>query len=529
MRHAVLALVLVATISAPLAARGAAVADDPWATARARGAAYADCARNARRLLQGWLDVKRDLKTQLYSWGRAWDYHNEAADHYSSLVLIARCVAPEHIQPGGPLHQTLVSMQRLCSTPSGIPTAYDLRTHKPGKPASLAALSEWLRDGLIRICENLGTDNDWYRELVRLTDAMLAEADRRGGPHKAFSGHEPAGHMLQTLARLHAMSGDERYLAAAEAIADPWLLGSQDWVRSIRFGDHGCELVPGLAELFALECQLKRPKARAYREPMQKLLDRILATGAHPDSGLFRRGSAQPPDTWGYVLFSYDCFDRGTGGSRYRDAIVKPLRWLAANRARYPELKASLWPWSTSSDNWSDSYESFIVLWNRYRDVPDAFAWLDWATRQHIHRRHPDRRFGPFTGGHFDGSTGRTLCLHAMLCSQGVRAFPFAEGLRLGAVQQEGELFLLLGADEPWAGHLRLDGPRTRHGRATIDWARVNEMPQWFVVQPRGRYAVTIGGDPPASFSGRQLIEGHLRLAVPPGAPRRIRIRSVSQ
>jgi len=124
------------------------------------------------------------------------------------------------------------------------------------------------------------------------------------------------------------------------------------------------------------------------------------------------------------------------------------------------------------------------VLWNRYPDVPEAFEWLDWATRQHIHRRHPDRKYGPYTGGHFDGSAGRTLCIHMMLCSQGVRALPFAEGLRLGAVQRGGELFLTFESEAAWEGRLLFDGPRTQHKGATLDWARINEMPQWFVVRP---------------------------------------------
>ena len=510
--------------SAPPASAAEAEAPDPWASARARGAIYADCGRNARRLLQGWLDLKRDPQTHLYSRGRAWDYHNEAADHYSSLVLIAFCTQPDLNEPGGALHQTLASAQKLCATPSGIPTTYDLRTHKKGKPASLAALSEWLRDGLIRICELLGTDNDWYRELVRLTDAMLAEADRRGGPRKAFAGHEPAGHMLQTLARLHAMSGDAKYIEAAEAIADPYLLESDAWIAKVRFRDHGCEVVPGLAELFALECQLKRPKATAYREPMRKLLDRILKTAAHPETGLFRRGNAQPPDTWGYVLFGYENADRGTGEARYRDAILKPLRWLAAHRTRHAELKTTLWPDSRSSDNWSDSYESFIVLWSRYRDVPDAFAWLDWATRQHIHRRHPDRPYGPYTGGHFDGSTGRTLSIHRMLCSQGVRALPFAEGLRLGAIERDGVLFLTVESDAAWDGKLLFDGPRAEHKAATLDWARINEMPQWFVARPDRSYAVTLDDAEPKTLAGSALLRG-LRLRVETGATRRIHIR----
>ena len=502
---------------------------DPWNEARRRGAIHADCARNASRLLQGWIDLKQDPHTHLYSRNRRWDYHNEAADHYSSLVLVAFYVAPALIQPGGDLYLTLANSQKLCATPSGIPTLYDLKARKPGPKASLGHLSEWLRDGLIRIVELLGTYNIWYRELQRLTDAMLAEARRKGGYAKAFTGTEPPGNMLQTLARLYAMSGKDKYLTAAEQMADPYLLAPHKALADLRFGDHGCELVPGLAELFVLECRLKRPKATQYREPMRKLLDRIVATGANPDTGLFCRRHkgkpTQPPDTWGYVLFAHQNYDSGTGEERYTTAIEKPLRWLVEHRPSYAKLKNTLWPRSKSSDDWSDSHESFIVLWNRYPRVPGAFDWLDWATRQHIHRRHPTRKYGPYTGGHFDGSTGRSLCIHMMLCSQGLRALPYTEGLAIGALQRGHDLMVSVEAPSAWTGKLLFDGPRTVHKAATIDWARLNEMPQWFVAQPTTHYAVSINGAPPVAMTGAQLLAG-LPIALTPNTPRRIRITS---
>ena len=262
-------------------------ASDLWHICQTRGKIYADCGRNVSGLIRGWIQLKRDPKTHLYSRGRTWDYHNEAADHYSSLVLMAYYVAPEHNEPGGTFHQTMVNSRKLCATSSGIPAVYNLKTHQPDRMASFGELSEWLRDGLIRIVEAAGTDNIWYEEMVRLTDAMLAEAERRGGVFSAFTGHEPWGNMLQTLARLYAFSGDEKYLLAAEQIADRLLLDPEHALQRIRYQDHGCELTPGLTELFVLESKLRRPKAEEYRKPLERLLDRILADAAHPVTGLF--------------------------------------------------------------------------------------------------------------------------------------------------------------------------------------------------------------------------------------------------
>jgi hypothetical protein len=334
------------------------------------------------------------------------------------------------------------------------------------------------------------------------------------------------------------MSGKEQYLTAAETLADSVLLGEQRPLAWDRFGDHGCELVPGLGELFVLECQRRRAKALAYREPLQRLLDATLAAGAHPVSGLFcqskpapngQRSWQRPPDTWGYVLFTYENYDRATGAKRYRAAIEKPLRWLLQHRHEYASLKDTLWPNSRSSDDWSDSYESMIVLCNRYPQVGDAFSWLDWATLQHVHRRQPSSQhpYGPYTGGHFDGSTGRTLCMHMMLCSQGVRVVPFGEGVEVGAVPQDNGLLLTLRAERPWAGRLAFDGPRGEYPTAIIDWARLNEMPQWFVVRPQGKYGVRFDDGPVLIVAGSVLLAG-LPVRVESKSLRTLRVMRAS-
>ncbi len=502
-----------------------------WDTCEARATTYADCARNVHGLVRGWIERKRDPKTHLYSRGKIWDYHNEAADHYSSLVLMAYYVAPEHNRPGGTFHNTLVNSRRLCATPDNIPTLFDLRTQQPGRKATLAELSEWLRDGLIRIVEVTGTDNIWYEEMVRLTDAMLAVARDRGGAFSAFRGHEPWGNMLQTLARLYVFSGDEDYLLAAEEIADRLLLDSKHAIEQVRYRDHGCELTPGLAELFVVESKLHRSKAESYRLPLKRLLDHILAAAAQPATGLFSvRSEAgdqwlQPADTWGYVLFAYENYDRATGDGHYRPAIEKPLRWLLEHRADFDSYKQSRWPRAVSADDWSDSYESMVVLWNRYPQVGSGFAWLDWATLQHVHRR-PGGDFGPYTGGHFDGSTGRTLCIHMMLCSQGVRAVPFQPGVGVGALQQNGTLLLTVRSDAPYSGKLCFDGPRTEYRQAAIDWARINEMPQWYVVRPEAEYSVTVGRQPPRRLPGRQLLDG-IAIEMDPQTPLKIHLKRV--
>jgi hypothetical protein len=166
-----------------------------------------------------------------------------------------------------------------------------------------------------------------------------------------------------------------------------------------------------------------------------------------------------------------------------------------------------------------------LVLWNRYRNVEDVFDWLDWSTLQHCHRRFPNKKYGPYTGGHFDGSTGRCLCLHMMLCSQGVRVAPFAEGVGVGAAQRDGELLLTVRAAARWSGILRFDSPRCEYGAAKINWARLNEMPQWFVVRPEKRYYVQVDGSDGIIVDGDKLIDG-FPVTVDENQIRRIRLRA---
>jgi hypothetical protein len=524
------------------------VADtDHWRESQIRGKIFAECSRNARQILHGWIEHRRDPETHLYSRDGTWDWHNEAADHYSSLVLMAHIVDPQLIDREGTLHQTLLNATRLCETPSGIPATYNLATCEQG-PATVGQHSEWLRDGLVRIVEVLGTDNDWYREMVRLVDAILAQADRAGGLPTIARDAESRGNLLQTLARLYVCSGDERYLRAAEQLADEYLTGDPiDTVGDVDFADHGCELVPGLAELFVAESKRQHRKERLtvgqsqnvtptqrYRRSLQQLLDRILHAGRHPQTGLWYRSvdlrtgrgsGSPPPDTWGYVLFAFENYDRATGENRYRDAIRKPVKWLVDHRAEHACHRDHLWPACSSLDDWSDSYESMIVLWNRDRQLRGVFDWLDWATHQGGHRRHrPDAPYGPGNGGHFDGSTGRTLCLHMLLCSRGVRAVPCPNGLRLGGTQRDDRLYLSVSSEGNYCGRLVFDRPRNEHPTATIDWARINDMPAWFVVRPEREYSVRFDGGEPTMIAGKKLING-IEISISGGQALRIEVR----
>ena len=55
-----------------------------------------------------------------------------------------------------------------------------------------------------------------------------------------------------------------------------------------------------------------------------------------------------------------------------------------------------------------------------------------------------------------------------------------------------------------------------------MDWARINEMPQWFIVQPGKRYSVAVDGGQPVEVESGDLVTG---LPIDLGAKSIQRIR----
>ena len=159
--------------------------------------------------------------------------------------------------------------------------------------------------------------------------------------------------------------------------------------------------------------------------------------------------------------------------------------------------------------------------------MPDVPEWLDWTTWVGGLRRQASPHYGPGVGGHTDGCIGRNLCAHMMLQSQGVRAVPWQEGLRCGAVQSNGSLCLFVQSEKSWSGRLCFDRPRNVYPLATIDWARINEMPQWYVVDPRATYEVRTDGAAPMRVRGESLIHG-IEVQLKPAQQRRFEVRKAN-
>ena len=110
-----------------------------------------------------------------------------------------------------------------------------------------------------------------------------------------------------------------------------------------------------------------------------------------------------------------------------------------------------------------------------------------------------------------------------LLCSRGVRAVPCPDGLRLGGKQRGDRLYLSIRSEDDYRGRLLFDRPRNEYPTATIDWARINEMPAWFVVRPEHDYSVRFDDCDPVPIPGQTLING-IDMTVGAGQTRRIEV-----
>jgi len=265
---------------APLTAQEHARALDELAQARAAGDAGAAAAVNgrlaharlrARRVLDYWL-ARRDPESGLWAHteGRPrWVPQNTGADLWPHLLSAARELAPEY---AATVASALARERAVCGALPCTVLLSPPRSARPPMTFRLSQAAEYAADGLLPPAERYG-GGPWFDRLVEVANAVVDEI----GPRAATGDSETDGNLLQTLARLAHATRDDRIVAAAERIADRYLLewvpaagglppGSWDFDRGapvssvFRFRDHGAEILPGLAEVYVAERALGRPR-----------------------------------------------------------------------------------------------------------------------------------------------------------------------------------------------------------------------------------------------------------------------------
>jgi hypothetical protein len=440
---------------------------------------------------------------------RLYTPHNSGADLYPYLILTAELTDPDLYR--GRMMEMLRNEIRYTNVTASIPGNLSLKTGELG-PASMFGAGEYAKDGLLTVTEYLGR-TPWYTRMVDMVaDAMdHASIESRFGKLPA-SDSELNGDYLQVLARLGNMTGDQRFVDWARRIADAYLdevlPGSHDvpsgkWDFSthtgdqhLRLRDHGNELVVGLVLQFANEQRWKTPRAEQWRPKIARMLDRILES-ANGDGLLYddvatdtlKSFTQQLSDNWGYIYGAVYTFYQCTGETKYRDAVVKVLKNLPKYRKYVWEPRPREQQLTLGSfDGYADTIESALYLVAR-EPVPEALDWIESEMQVMLDMQRPDGHIEYWYG---EGNFNRTAMLYALMQSRGVRPAHWMPGMQIGAAQDGARLRLRLTlpsgmTDTP----VRFD--YARHKRVlNLDknYVRLNEFPEWFVVDENTLYRV---------------------------------------
>jgi hypothetical protein len=495
--------------------------------AATNGARSEEVFRRTYRMMQAWL-AYADPRTLLlpdflpgYRRGNRpldlYTPHNSGADNYPYLVATAYFT--DRAAYEGRMREMLRNEIRYTTVVDGIPGNLELKTGTLG-PMSLFGAAEYAKDGLIAITELLGR-TPWFYRMADMTAAVMEHAPVPSpyGP-LPDAGAELNGDVLQTLVRLAVMTGDRRFLEWAERIGDAyvqdvlpynhdlpgytWDFQKHEGPDRMRLRDHGNEMVVGLSLLHALESDRGAPRAGAWRAPLSRMLDRILAS-ANPDGMLYdeiRPSDLQPlqphlSDNWGYVYGAVYTHYMLTGESRYRDAVLRVLRNL-------PKYRGHDWE-NGSQDGYADAIESALYLVAR-EPVPEALDWIESEVKTLIAFQQPDGTVERWYG---DGNWARTLLLYAMMKTQGCFLDGWSEGVRLGAVREGERLYVSLEAPAGWKGKLRFDYARHRRElNFDRNYVRLNEWPEWFTVDENRLYRLVDGSGREDIRLGADLKDG---------------------
>ena len=471
----------------------------------------------ARAVHDAWM-TRRHPATKLFPRGprsAVWNYRDTAADFFGFQLQAGLRLRPESLPA---LRESLAAEAAL--EPDGaLCLPVDSATARPVSADAeerLFASSEYVKDGLISVFERFGAEPAGPR-LLEVLDAVLAHSAHasRFGPIPG-RGSEVNGNVLQVCSRLSFAADTPKRRAAyaemaarvADAVTGQMLpacnglpvrtfdyAGSRAVETHIKLRDHGNEVVPGLAEAYAMAVARRAEdpqwaaRAGRWAEPVARMMETVLDKGRDADgvplsaidTATLTITDTRPSDNWGYLLNGVLLF---TQAARQHGALpAERLDALDARADRTATAVAALYgaPWEGSAvDGYSDTLES--ALYVAHHRPPLAGVLLPWVDDQVgllFARQQAD---GFVTGNYLDGNVIRTALMYADQKAGGWRVEPFRDDVRVGDARAAdgGRAVLLVAADRPYAGTLVPDPPRhRRHMRLPWDWPRLNSWPEW--------------------------------------------------
>jgi hypothetical protein len=472
----------------------------------------------SRKFIDGWLphaDAATGLIPRNLNESRDfWNGRDAAADNWPFMVLTAAMTDRPLFE--GRMLEMLRAETKLTCRVDRIPDDYSFskkgwRREKLDLDAIIFDGAEYVKDGLQPITEWLGP-SPWSERAIGIVDDIWKNA-----PIETPFGKIPTlnfevnGDLLQACSRLYWFTGERKYLDWAMRLGDYYLLGNHHPTRdmkSLDLGDHSCEVINGLSELYVACAHAAPEKREAYRKPLHELYDRLLEIACNEHGLIYLRvntrtgeHSKELTDNWGYNydgLYTAYLLDKKTA---YRDAVRKAL----GNLKEHYTGQGGMCQCRTA-DGYADSIEGAITLLNR-EWVPSAAEWVDAEIKTMWGRQHPD---GIIEGWHGDGNSARTSLMYALWKTQGVTAQPWRPDVRFGAVREEGQVCLTVTAGQPWAGKLIFDKQRHKlNMRLPLDYPRINQFPEWFTVQAGVRYEISnLNSGEKQVRTGQELLDG---------------------
>ena len=442
-----------------------------------------------------------------------WNAHNAAADNYSFMVLTSYILDRPLYE--GRMREMLRAEKGLTARIKSLPDSYsfsrqDFQFELTDTARIIFGASEYIKDGLIPLMEYCGPSpwNDRLMEMITDLSGVIEVVDKNlfNNPTTA---DEVNGEMLQALSRIYWMTGEEKFMDWAVRIGDSYLLTDRNPLYSQRFRlrDHGCEILGGLSELYFLLHFIRPDKKTEYREPLVRLMDRILVIGRNEDGMFYNEINPEMSsvidstlvDNWGYLYNAYYTLYLLDGLDRYRKTIVESMQLLSKKYRNYP------WE-GTSQDGYADAIESAINLYNR-EPQKEVAEWIDSEIRVMWQKQQPD---GIIEGWHGDGNFARTTLMYCLWKTQGVTLKPWTPGLEIGGFQGNDTLYLSLRSTTKWSGRITFDFPRhQKYLHLPIDYPRINQFPEWYTVNEGSIYRVQINpGNRSMEYQGSTLRNG---------------------
>lgn len=472
------------------------------------------------RFVNGWL-TKTDnttglIPTNLTRKTDVWEPHNSAADNYAFMVLTAFLLDKELYN--GELLEMLKTEKELTSRVNSLPDTWsffkqNFLTDEPQPGNIIFGSSEYIKDGLIPLMEYMG-QSPWNDRMMEMLDDLQEYMKEAGSleavyPERIASVEEVNGEMLQTLARVYWMTGNEKYLNQAIEIGDYYLLGDRNLssIEYLRIRDHGCEIIGGLSELYVTLHFINPEKKKEYQPALYKLLDRVLEVGRNEDGLFYNAINAKTGeiadkgivDNWGYTFNAYYSVWLVDQKEEYRQAVLKGFEKLNENYRNYA------WE-GTSHDGYADALESAINLYNR-EPVPELKSWIDSEMQVMFAMQQEDGIIG---GWHGDGNFARTAIMYSLWKTQGATIQPWRGDVILGAEKSGDETYFILTAENDWEGRLFFDAPRHKTIlNLPLDYPRINQFPEWFTAEKEEEYSlVSSQMELTGKYLGKRLWEG---------------------